>query len=63
MGLHPDIETAVAAMCRMGEWREPDPAANRMYDELYERVYRKMYARLRPLYDEIQRITGYPTPL
>jgi sugar (pentulose or hexulose) kinase len=63
MGLHPDIETAVGAMTRMGETREPDPAANRMYDELYERVYRKMYARLRPLYDEIQKITGYPTPL
>jgi len=63
MGLHPDIETAVGAMTRMGATREPDPAAHRMYDELYERVYRKMYARLRPLYDEIQKITGYPTPL
>ncbi|HEX7472429.1 MAG TPA: FGGY-family carbohydrate kinase [Candidatus Limnocylindrales bacterium] len=63
MGLHADVETAVGAMCRMGETREPNPVANAMYDELYERVYRRMYARLRPLYDEIQRITGYPTPL
>ena len=63
MGLYPDIETAVGAMTRMGETREPDPAAHRMYDELYERVYRKMYARLRPLYDEIQKITGYPAQL
>jgi sugar (pentulose or hexulose) kinase len=63
LGLHRDIESAVAAMCRMGEARDPDPAARAMYDELYQRVYRRMYARLRPLYDEIQRITGYPTPL
>ena len=63
LGLQPDIETAVEAMVRMGEARDPDPAAHAVYDELYHKVYRRMYARLRPLYDEIQRITGYPTPL
>ncbi|MBP9040893.1 MAG: hypothetical protein KBF64_03865 [Anaerolineaceae bacterium] len=29
-------------------------------DELYQRVYCRMYDRLKPLYDEIRDITGYP---
>jgi hypothetical protein len=31
-----------------------------MYERLYLRVYRKMYARLQPMYREIAAITGYP---
>jgi hypothetical protein len=31
-----------------------------VYEGLYHRVYRQMYRRLRPLYEEIRRITGYP---
>ena len=60
LGIHPDIETAVAAMVRVGEVRDPDREAHARYDELYERVYRRMYGRLRPLYRDIRRITGYP---
>ena len=44
----------------------PDPAtkqAQETYDALYRRVYRKMYDRLRPLYEEIRAITGYPARL
>ena len=29
-------------------------------EELYQRVYRKMYDRLKPLYEDIMKITGYP---
>lgn len=29
-----------------------------LYNDLYENVYQKMYARLRPLYGAIQRVTG-----
>ena len=39
---------------------EPDPAANRTYEDLYRSVYLPMYDRLKPLYREIRRITGYP---
>jgi sugar (pentulose or hexulose) kinase len=60
LGLHRDIPTAVAAMVRVGEVRDPDPAAHALYDELYRGVYRRMYDRLQPLYREIRRITGYP---
>jgi sugar (pentulose or hexulose) kinase len=59
-GLHPDVETAVAAMTRVGTVVEPNPAAHALYDGLYRRVYRPMYARLRPLYAAIRDLTGYP---
>lgn len=60
IGLHPDVETAVAAMVHVGERFEPTPAAARLYDDLYRSVYLRMYDRLQPLYREIRRITGYP---
>jgi sugar (pentulose or hexulose) kinase len=60
LGIHRDIENAVAAMVRVGDVRDPDPATHATYDDLYRSVYRRMYDRLRPLYQEIRRITGYP---
>jgi sugar (pentulose or hexulose) kinase len=58
--LHPDFETAVKEMTHIGQTFDPIPVNTRLYDELYKRVYSKMYARLKPLYDEIREITGYP---
>jgi len=63
LGIHPDIPAAVREMTRVGSVRDPDPTAHALYDELYAHVYRRMYGRLRPLYDEIRRITGYPGTL
>ena len=63
LGLYPDFETAVKGMTRIGQVFEPDPGNREIYDALYERVYRQMYRRLRPLYEEIRDITGYPSPL
>lgn len=60
LGLHPDFDTAIAAMTRVGRVFEPEPHHQTIYDALYERVYKKMYARLQPLYQQIQEITGYP---
>ncbi|HEX5149510.1 MAG TPA: hypothetical protein VFW02_10540, partial [Candidatus Limnocylindrales bacterium] len=60
LGFHPDPATAVAAMVRVGELFEPTREASSMYDDLYRSVYLAMYERLRPLYREIRRITGYP---
>ena len=62
LGIHPSFETAVAAMTRIEDTRDPDPATRAMYDDLYRGVYLRMYERLRPLYAEIRRITGYPPP-
>ena len=60
LGIHPSFDAAIAAMTRLAEVRDPDPATHRVYDELYRDVYRKMYPALRPLYASIRRITGYP---
>ncbi len=60
LGCHPDVATAARAMVRIGDVHDPDPAAHRVYDDLYRTVYRRMYDRLRPLYREIRRITDYP---
>jgi sugar (pentulose or hexulose) kinase len=60
LGLHRDVPAAVAAMVRVGEVRDPDPATHALYDELYRGVYRRMYRQLQPLYRQIRRITGYP---
>jgi len=60
LGLHPDFETAVAQMTRVGRTFEPDSKAHEVYEGLYRHVYLQMYNRLRPLYEEIRRITGYP---
>jgi sugar (pentulose or hexulose) kinase len=60
LGIHADAETAVAAMVRVADRFEPNPAANRLYEDLFRSVYLPMYDRLKPLYREIRRITGYP---
>ncbi|MFI4940963.1 MAG: FGGY-family carbohydrate kinase, partial [Burkholderiales bacterium] len=60
LGLHADFPTAVRRMTRIGRVFEPIPANRKIYDELYTRVYQKMYPCLQPLYREIQKITGYP---
>jgi hypothetical protein len=54
------MASAVRAMVHVGEVRDPDPADHARYEDLYRSVYRPMYGRLRPLYREIRRITGYP---
>jgi sugar (pentulose or hexulose) kinase len=60
LGIHPTFEAAVAAMTRIAETRDPDPRTRAVYDDLYRGVYLRIYERLRPLYEEIRRITGYP---
>lgn len=60
LGLHPDFETAVKEMTRVSRTFEPRPEVREVYEGLYQRVYKHMYRRLRPLYEEIRRITGYP---
>lgn len=59
--LHADFASAVAAMTRVGQVFAPEPAHAATYEQLYRRVYLRMYDRLRPLYRDIRRITGYPS--
>lgn len=58
--LMPDFDTAIARMTRVGRRFEPQAREQWLYDRLYKEVYRKMYARLKPLYQSIRDITGYP---
>lgn len=60
LGLYPDCASAAAEMVRVADRFEPDPEAQRIYDQLYRHVYRNMYGRLAPLYKAVQQITGYP---
>ncbi|HQE91464.1 MAG TPA: FGGY-family carbohydrate kinase [Anaerolineae bacterium] len=60
LGLHPDFDTAVREMTRIGEVFTPNPQTRAIYDGLYQRVYKPMYGRLKALYEEIREITGYP---
>jgi sugar (pentulose or hexulose) kinase len=60
LGLYSDFEKAVKAMTHVGDVFEPNLATYRLYDELYHDIYKKMYKRLRPFYERIREITGYP---
>jgi len=60
LGLHPDFDTAVKAMTRMGKTFTPNATHHATYNALYHGVYQKLYGRLQPLYRTIQHITGYP---
>lgn len=53
-------EEAVNHMVHYTSAFEPDPKNARLYRELYERVYCKIYPRLESLYQEIKEITHYP---
>ncbi len=60
LGFYDDFPAAVSAMTHTGSLFEPDGQHHRIYDALYRRVYQKMYRRLKPLYEKIGEITGYP---
>ncbi|MBL8115532.1 MAG: FGGY-family carbohydrate kinase [Acidobacteria bacterium] len=60
LGIHSSFETAVKEMTRLGRTFTPRPEVHETYDALYTRVYKQLYPRLKPLYDEIRSITGYP---
>ena len=53
LGLHPNFETAVAKMTRIGDTFQPDPKTHQIYDQMYQKVYLKMYRQLKPLYEEL----------
>ncbi len=60
LGVYPDFNSAVKEMTGVSRIFEPDMKNYTLYSQLFERVYKKMYKRLRPLYEAIKDITGYP---
>jgi sugar (pentulose or hexulose) kinase len=55
-GLHADFPAAIREMTHVRDTFEPDAKTHAIYDELYEGVYKKMYGRLKPLYERMRRI-------
>ncbi len=60
VGLHSSLKDAVKEMTKSGRIFEPNLENVKIYDNLYRRVYLHQYNKLKPLYKEIQGITGYP---
>ncbi|WP_286262719.1 FGGY-family carbohydrate kinase [Thalassotalea atypica] len=60
MGYFESYQNAVNAMTRIEQSFIPNPNHVRLYDKLYQQVYRKMYRQLKPIYQDIKKITGYP---
>ncbi len=54
--LHPDFATTVNEMTRLGKTFDPDQKRHEMYTELFEKVYKRMYKQLKPLYNDIREI-------
>ncbi len=63
MKYYPNFESAIKQMCKTGKTVAPDPKNVNLYEDLYKKVYLPMYKRLKPLYDEIRTITGYPSKI
>lgn len=60
LGLYSNFEEAIKEMTVIGKIFKPDPKNAETYEQLYQRVYKKMYQNLKGLYQEIKDITGYP---
>jgi sugar (pentulose or hexulose) kinase len=58
IGLYPDFSTAVDEMTHHGDSFDPIEANKDMYNNLYHKVYKKMYGQLKPSYEAIRTITN-----
>jgi len=60
LGIYNDYKAAVAQMTRLQETFYPIKQHVVLYEKLYSQVYLVMYKRLKPIYQRIKKITGYP---
>ncbi len=56
----PSFKQALTEMTSVEKMFEPQPRRVEIYHELFHRVYKHIYARLKPYYQRIREITGYP---
>ena len=47
-------------MVHAGRTYHPDPARAALYDQLYRKVFLRLYDRLHPLYQDLRTILNYP---
>lgn len=57
LGYYPDYPAVVAGMTNVRQVVQPIPKNRDLYAHLHERIYRKMYAQLKPLYKDLADIT------
>jgi len=60
LGYFKSYADAANDMTRIKESFQPDEKNVELYDELFHKVYLKMYKQLKPIYQQIKKITGYP---
>lgn len=60
LGVYKDYTDARDHMTRTKDTFEPNPENVALYQQLYSQVYLKMYRQLKPIYQTIKQITGYP---
>ena len=58
--IYGDFKSAINSMTRLGEVFDPIPENSRIYEDLFNGVYMKMYKQMKPLYENIRSITNYP---
>ena len=56
VGIHRSFDDALKEMTHLERTFLPRPEASAVYEELYQKVYLKMYERLKPLYQAIRKI-------
>lgn len=59
-GYFENYQQAINAMTRIEESFLPNQENVKLYNKLYKQVYLKMYGQLKPIYQNIKKITGYP---
>lgn len=60
LDFYSSFKEAIGHMVKQTKMFEPDPKNVEIYQKLYNGIYKKMFKALKPLYDEIRDITGYP---
>ncbi len=59
-GYYSNYQEAINAMTRIECTFMPNQESVQLYEALYQNVYKKMYQQLKPIYQQIKKITGYP---
>ena len=56
IGVHKDIQEAIDKMVHYKDEFLPNEQNHKRYMMIYERIYKKMYKRVQPLYGELREI-------
>jgi len=59
-GYYLDYHEAINAMTKIDDTFMPIQENVQLYEVLFQNVYKKMYQQLKPIYQQIKKITGYP---